>query len=789
MLFSKTRWSVQESNEAANIELAEQLNVAPFVAALLINRGMNNVESAKKFLYTENEPFHDPFLFEDMEKAIDRIEKAIADQEPILIYGDYDADGVTSTSILMITMQELGAHVSYYIPNRFTEGYGPNEIAFRKAADEGIKLIITVDNGIAALSEAKVAKELGVDLIITDHHEPGPELPDAYAIIHPKLPGTAYPFSDLAGAGVAFKLVHALLGDEPSDLLDLAAIGTIADLVPLHGENRLIVKKGLKSLALSTRPGLNALCKIAGAKLSEVNEETVGFAIAPRLNAVGRLKHAGPAVELLMTEDVTVAKQLSEEIDNINKERQAIVAEIEKEAINIVETEYPADENSVLIIGKEGWNAGVIGIVASRLVERYYRPTIMLSYDRETGLAKGSARSIHGFDLFKNLSGLSHILPHFGGHPMAAGMTLEIQNVEEFRMKLNMAAADQLMPDDFIPVTKLDASIMLEAVSIDTINQLDMLAPYGMKNPKPKVLIENAGISGVRKIGANKTHLKLNLEYEGNTLDGIGFHLGNLADEMSQGAKVSVIGELSVNEWNNMRKPQIFLKDIAVNEWQLFDMRGNKQLKHWMSQLPQENCLYIVFDEKQLTTLNISEMHMDVVVIIGSDHAESLDINGKNIVLLDMPSNLGILKKLIDGKSPSRIYTQFVHDQGHFFSTLPTREHFKWFYAFLLKRQTFDVIKHGTDLAAYRGWTKETVEFMSKVFFELNFVTIKDGLLSINPDKTKQDLTASPTYQKRQEQLELEKTLIYSSYEQLKEWFDDRLAQKALNEEEITAWI
>lgn len=243
MLFSKTRWSVQESNEAANIELAEQLNVAPFVAALLINRGMNNVESAKKFLYTENEPFHDPFLFEDMEKAIDRIEKAIADQEPILIYGDYDADGVTSTSILMITMQELGAHVSYYIPNRFTEGYGPNEIAFRKAADEGIKLIITVDNGIAALSEAKVAKELGVDLIITDHHEPGPELPDAYAIIHPKLPGTAYPFSDLAGAGVAFKLVHALLGDEPSDLLDLAAIGTIADLVPLHGENRLIVKK------------------------------------------------------------------------------------------------------------------------------------------------------------------------------------------------------------------------------------------------------------------------------------------------------------------------------------------------------------------------------------------------------------------------------------------------------------------------------------------------------------------------------------------------------------------
>ncbi|CAM3939462.1 single-stranded-DNA-specific exonuclease RecJ [Lederbergia lenta] len=788
MLYSKTRWSIRETNDQTSKELAKQLNIAPLVATLLVNRGMDNIDTAKEFLFPEKEAFHDPFLFEDMSISTSRIKKAIEKEEPILIFGDYDADGVTSTSILMTTLQELGANVSYYIPNRFTEGYGPNEKAFRKVADEGIKLIITVDNGIAALHEAKVAKELGMDLIITDHHEPGPELPDAYAIIHPKLPGTKYPFSDLAGAGVAFKLAHALLGDDvPTHLLDLATIGTIADLVPLHGENRLIAKKGLKNLSLSTRPGLKALCKVAGANLSEVNEETVGFAIAPRLNAVGRLEHAGPAVELLMTQDITIAEQLSEEIDLINKERKAIVEEIEKEAINIVEAEYPADENSVLVIGKEGWNAGVIGIVASRLVERYYRPIIMLSYDYEAGLAKGSARSIKGFDLFKNLSTLSNLLPHFGGHPMAAGMTLDIKNVNEFRIKLNDAATQQLSSNDFIPVTELDASIALNEVSIDTIHQLDMLAPYGMKNPKPKVLIADTAISGVRKIGSNKNHLKLTLEKEGHALDGVGFNLGNVADEISPGSKVSVIGELSINEWNNMRKPQIFLKDIAVKEWQLFDMRGNNQLKQRLSHLPKLNCLNIVFDEGHLKSLPATQTN--TVLITDVDQAKKMDIDDKSLVLLDLPSNINVLKKLVDGKNPARIYACFIHDQGEFFDTLPTRDHFKWFYAFLLKRQTFDVIKHGADLASYRGWTKETINFMSKVFFELNFVTIKDGLIIINPVKTKQDLTASPTYQQKQEQLEIENILLYSSYEQLKLWFNDRLAQKALDEEEMEAWI
>jgi len=296
MLNPKTRWIVQNTNNKTAREFAEQLNITPLLASLLMNRGITTINQAKSFLFTENEDFHDPYLFEDMEKAVSRIENAIEAKEPILIFGDYDADGVTSTTVMMDILTKMKANVTYYIPNRFTEGYGPNENAFREASKQGIKLIITVDTGISALNEVKLANELGMDVIITDHHEPGNILPEAFAIIHPKLPSSKYPFSELAGVGVAFKLAHAINHEPPNELLDIVAIGTIADLVPLHGENRLLVKAGLKKLTYSSRLGLQALCKISGTKLSEINEETVGFAIGPRLNAAGRIDHAGPAV-------------------------------------------------------------------------------------------------------------------------------------------------------------------------------------------------------------------------------------------------------------------------------------------------------------------------------------------------------------------------------------------------------------------------------------------------------------------------------------------------------------
>jgi single-stranded-DNA-specific exonuclease len=774
MLKSRTRWIIPTYDELLVDRYVNELNIPPLVAKLLMNRELNDIEQARDFLFDKNEPFHDPFLFNDMKKAINRIQQAIKKQEPILVFGDYDADGVSSTTVMLQVLKDLGADADFYIPNRFTEGYGPNEEAFQLAKDQGFSLIITVDTGIAALNEAALAKKLGIDLIITDHHEPGPELPDALAIIHPKTEGTTYPFPHLAGVGVAFKVAHALYGHVPEHLLDVAAIGTIADLVPLVGENRAIAKRGLRKLRTTNRLGVIALCKVAGSALKDITEETVGFAIAPRINAIGRLGDADPAVDLLMTEDKEEAKALAEEIDSINKERQTIVSKMTEEAIAMVENHYPPADNSVLIIGKEGWNSGVVGIVASRLVEKFYRPTIVLSYDSEKGMAKGSARSIVGFDLFKNLSTCKEILPHFGGHPMAAGMTLGLEDVDELRNRLNQLATDQLTTEDFIPVTLLDAKVELNEVDLSSIEQLQLLAPFGMNNPKPKLTIENVSLSNLRKIGSNQNHLKITLNDEVNQLDGVGFGMGEIAHHISPNANVSVIGELAINEWNNIRKPQIFLQDLEIKHWQLFDVRGLKSRSKWLEQVPTVNRRFVVFQPSTLSDLGLQPPEEEILLVQSIEDSKQVDIMGCNLILIDLPSNSEYLHTLLDRSQPDRIYAHFYQQNDHFFSTFPTRDHFKWYYGFLAKRGIFNLNKYGNDLAKHRGWTKETIEFMSQVFFELDFVTINNGLISLNPVKVKRDFEESSTYCQKQGQFTLENELLYSSYQELKAWFEKR---------------
>ena len=364
VLQPKTRWKEKDNNEELVEQLANKLQLSSLVTSLLLNRGLDTEEKIVDFLNTEQQEFHDPFLLEGMDRTVERVREAIQNGEQILIFGDYDADGVSSTTVLFLALQEIGADVEFYIPNRFTEGYGPNEEAFRWAHRAGFSLIITVDTGIAAVHEAQVAKELGIDLIITDHHEPPPELPEALAIIHPKLDGGIYPFHYLAGVGVAFKVAHALLGSVPEHLLEIAVIGTVADLVSLNGENRLLVQRGLKKMRTTQRIGLQALFKVANISQGEITEESVGFAIGPRINAVGRLEDAAPAVHLLLSEDVEEAKELAQEIDELNKLRKDIVKRITEEAIAEVEAHYPPKENTVLVLAKEGWNAGVIVIVA-----------------------------------------------------------------------------------------------------------------------------------------------------------------------------------------------------------------------------------------------------------------------------------------------------------------------------------------------------------------------------------------------------------------------------------------
>ncbi|MEC1198636.1 single-stranded-DNA-specific exonuclease RecJ, partial [Bacillus paralicheniformis] len=543
MLASKMRWDVQTPDKEKVEQLAGSLGITPLAASLLVMRGYDTADKAASFLNGKDAVFHDPYLLKDMEKAVQRIKQAISDQEKIMIYGDYDADGVTSTTVLLQMLKKCSAQADFYIPDRFKEGYGPNEAAFRGIKESGYSLIITVDTGIAAVHEAEVAKELGVDLIITDHHEPGPVLPDAYAIIHPKQPGCGYPFKELAGVGVAFKLAHALNGELPEDLLDLCAIGTIADLVPLHDENRQIAKRGMEQFRKTKRPGLKALTKIAGAEIHSADEETIGFQIAPRLNAVGRIEQADPAVYLLNTEDETEAEELAEDINALNKERQKIVNQMTEEAVQMIEEE--GLDQPVIVAARPGWNPGVVGIVASKLVERYYRPAIVLGIDEEKGIAKGSARSIKGFDLFQNLSECRDILPHFGGHPMAAGMTLNLEDVSALRERINRQAEAVLTEEDFIPVQDVDLCCRLEDITVDSIAEMNMLAPFGTGNPKPFVLVSDVKIDDSRKIGANKNHLKLVLADGENKLDCIGFYKGAIEDGIVPGAKISIVGELS----------------------------------------------------------------------------------------------------------------------------------------------------------------------------------------------------------------------------------------------------
>ncbi|AZU63468.1 single-stranded-DNA-specific exonuclease RecJ [Neobacillus mesonae] len=787
MLKPKTRWVVRDSDRHKAEQLASELNITPLAASLLVNRGFDSASSARFFLFGKDE-FHDPYLFKGMDIAVKRIRTAIDEKEPILIFGDYDADGVSSTSVLMLTLKDLGADVQFYIPNRFTEGYGPNEAAFRQAAETGIKLIITVDTGIAAVHEANVAKELGIDLIITDHHEPGPVIPEALAIIHPKLPDSTYPFRELAGVGVAFKLAHALYGRLPEHLFEIAVIGTIADLVSLTGENRLIAKRGLEKLKVTKNIGLRAIFKLAGVDPMTINEETIGFTIAPRINAVGRLADADLAVDLILCEDSEEAEYLAEEMEGFNKSRQSIVHTITEEAIAEVESNYPIDDNRVLVIGKEGWNAGVIGIVASKLVEKYYRPAIVLSFDPEKGLAKGSARSIPGFDLFQNLSTLRDILPHFGGHPMAAGMTLKLDDVAELREKLNARAFELLTEEDFIPVTYLDEEVHLDEVHLSSLDEIAMLAPFGVDNPKPKVLINNVEIANIRKIGSEQNHLKITVNDPAGNLDGVGFGLGAVVDEISPASKISLIGELSINEWNNIRKPQIFVQDIAVNSWQLFDFRGQKRIYSIPSTVPAENRQIIVFNKQYVEKMN-SHLGVETIYIEDAEAAKAFDGYHKNIALVDFPPSKEILIHLLKGKEPARIYAYFYKASSDFFSTVPTREHFKWYYGFLLKKGPVDLKRYGDDIAKLKGWSRETIIFMSKVFSELDFVTINNGFITLNNQPQKRDLTDSKTFLQKQAQSALEKDLLFSSFEELKTWFSNIIEESVEIEEEVKQWI
>ncbi len=569
MLSPKTRWSVGSPDPAYVRELTERFGIRPLLAALLAARGHTAEEAA--FFLSDDFTFHDPLLLAGMAEASDRIRRAIDAKEKLWIYGDYDADGVSSTSLLARLFRMLGANFEYRIPHRVRDGYGLHTHYLEEASRSGVALVVTVDTGITAVEQAEAAKRLGIDLVVTDHHEPPETLPDALAVVNPKRADCAYPFKGLAGVGVAFKLAHALLGRVPEELAAWAALGTIADVMPLVGENRSIVKLGLRQLRSDPPVGFAALFRVSGVERHEVTSNTIGFGLAPRINAAGRLDTADEAVELLVGEDPVEADRIARRMDALNKERQRMVETAAAEAIELVERAGGPGDG--IVVASERWNPGIIGIVASRLVETYFRPTVVIAIDAAAGIGKGSARAIPGFHLYDALKTCESLFEHFGGHESAAGLSMRVDDLDAFVEAFRAEAATRMTDALKTPITLVDAELDLSDITIEAIQELDKLAPFGMAHPAPKFAVKQATVKEAAVIGKDKRHAKFRLESAGKTIEAVGFGIGETVRRVALGSKLSLVGELSVNEWNGRKTPQMIVKDVAVSHVQLFDWR------------------------------------------------------------------------------------------------------------------------------------------------------------------------------------------------------------------------
>lgn len=555
------KWEYYNSDEEIVEKLQEKFNISKLLATILANRGIIEDEKVRKFLEPTREDFYDPFLMPDMEIAINRIIEAMNNNEKIMIYGDYDVDGITSISVLQKFLKEREVIVSSYIPNRLEEGYGLNKNAIKGIYDKGYRLMITVDCGISAIEEIEYANSLGITTIITDHHEPLEELPKALAVIDAKRKDNKYPFNQLAGVGVVFKVIQALgikLGlDEKEYLkyLDLVCVGTISDIVPLVDENRVIAKLGLKLVNVTKNLGLRCLLESAGYKTIDSN--TVSFGIAPRVNACGRMGHENEALDIFLSDDIDEVKKLSDKLNEYNRTRQETEKNIVKEALELIETNKE-NEKSAIVLGHKGWHHGVIGIVSSKITETYFKPSILVSF--EDGIAKGSGRSIPGFDLHEALCKCSKFLEKYGGHEMAVGLSLREENFENFKEELNKIAKESKV-DEILPVIYIDGTVKQEDMKMDFVKELHKLEPFGEGNKMPLFAYKGLKINSIRALTEGK-HLKLTLKDDNIIIDAIGFNMGNLVNDYLIGDKVDIVGVLEVNSFNGMENIQINLKDI-----------------------------------------------------------------------------------------------------------------------------------------------------------------------------------------------------------------------------------
>ncbi|NHI70901.1 single-stranded-DNA-specific exonuclease RecJ [Lactococcus petauri] len=738
MIKSKYIWKLTESDLPDEfLKLSKKYKLDTLAAQILWQRGIRAEEEIQAYLNPDLQQLHDPFLLHDMEKAVQRILTAIENGQNILIYGDYDADGMTASSVMKSALDELGAEVQVYLPNRFTDDYGPNLDVYKYfIQNEDIDLIITVDNGVAGHEAIAYAQSQNVDVIVTDHHSMPEVLPEAFAIVHPEHPESNYPFKYLAGVGVAFKVATALLDYIPSDMLDLVAIGTIADMVSLTDENRILVSHGLKVLANTERAGLMELMRLSGTDFEKVNEETIGFQIAPRLNALGRLDDPNPAIELLTGWDEEVAAEIAQMIDEKNSERKVIVENIFNQALTMI-TDEP-----IQILHHKDWHKGVLGIVAGRLLEQFHKPIIMLA--EEEGVLRGSARSIENFNIFEALNEHRELFMAFGGYKQAAGMTFALENVEAIKQVM----LDFIQENDIDMSEKssleVQGSLQFDEISLETIRSLEKLSPYGMDNPKPHFLLTDYQVEQARSMGKDNSHLKLKLVQNGQALDAVYFGHGAESLEFEQ-SDTELVGTLSSNTWNGTTTVQLMVADARVNGVELLDIRSRQV------ELP-KNTIRFVHNEVKNGTI-------EEVLIIEEAPTDK--------------EALSALTELIHEQEFELIYFKNTIKKNYYLTGAGTREQFARFYKAIYQYPEFDIRFKLKDLANYLKIPDILLIKMIQIFEELNFVTIDNGMMSVNKAAEKRDISESNIYQELQEIVAFQELFALSPvkeiYKKLKE--------------------
>lgn len=565
------RWKIKQPSEDHVASLKKEFNTSEIIAKVLANRGIESLKSSHNFFNPSNDQLHDPFMMKNMDIAVDRISKNIQNQKPILIFGDYDVDGTTGASLLYLGLKDLNAIVEHYIPHREKEGYGLSSGGIDYAQSVGADLLITCDCGINAFQPVDYANEHGVDIIITDHHIPDKKLPNAYAVLNPKQKGCEYPFKGLCGCGVAFKLISALseksgIGQNVGlNYLDLVALATSADMVPILDENRVLVHGGLDQLEESKSPGIHQLLVQTGLVGESLNVGKLVFGLAPKINAAGRMGDANRTVELLTTSDKTRAEELASILVRENKRRQLIQEDIVNDAIRLVHSQVDLENNKVVIIGAKGWHPGVVGIVASRIKDEFSRPAIVIAFDKE-GIGKGSARSIPNLDLYEALSYAAKFLEGYGGHPMAAGLTVREDKFENFKSLFLRNVNKILTNDDLIPAISIDGEMALTDINSRFMRFLEKLGPFGPGNMRPKFVSRNLSISGQPRLMGNGEHIRFIVSQNGRNYPAVGFKLSSHYEDLIRGVPVDIAYVVEVNQWQGQSNIQLNVRDIQLSD-------------------------------------------------------------------------------------------------------------------------------------------------------------------------------------------------------------------------------